>query len=308
MSVAESRRHHFVPKFLLRPWLRAEGGQFHLKGYSWDEHTLRLKSKDRGLDAFCWQLGLLSLRAHRLGRDALERRFFGEIDDKGAVARDLLVVRGQVALSRDQRVEFARLLLSLETRRPTVAATIRDHEQPIREGLDSDPEVLQAAAEAGLTEKPSEYFERWTGVTLHDRLFAGMIQKLTDNAQVGGVLVAAHWTVKRLDPRDGTLVLGDRPLVRFYGYDRPGGTWIWPLTPHAAFVAVNDAANLNRIERSSSGKFLRWLNTHSARQAERFVFSVDDRDERWLPKHLNRTGPPNRSRRAASGPRSDMVE
>lgn len=286
MSQPESRRHHFVPKLLLRPWLRDLKGQVLLTGYYWDERGDVLRRKEKGLDGFCWGLDLLSLRAHRLGRDVLERNFFGEIDAKGTIARDLILAHGPGALSLDQRVEFARLLLSLETRRPSVAQTIRGHEKPMREGLDSDPEVLEAAAEAGLTERPSEYFERWTGVMIHDRLFAGLIQKLTDNPKVGGVLVAANWTIKRLDQRDGAFVLGDRPLVRFYGYDRPGATWILPLTPQAAFVAVNDAGNLNRIEKASAGKFLRWLNPRSAAQAERFVFSVDDRDGRWLPKYL----------------------
>lgn len=242
--------------------------------------------KSKGLDGFCWQLDLLSLRAHALRRDVLERDFFGAIDNQGAMARDCMLERGFSALSRDQRVEFARLLLSLETRRPQTAQTIRGQVEPIRDGLDSDPEILEAAAEAGLVEKPSEYFESWTGVTIHDRLFAGLVQKLTDNREVGGRLVAAHWTLKRLNDRDGSFVLGDRPLVRIFPYNRPGATWILPLTPKTAFVALNNRGNLDRIEKASPGRFLRWINRLSAKQAEKFVFSVDESDATWLPKYL----------------------
>ena len=216
------------------------------------------------LDSFCFQVDLLSLQTHQLGRDALERRFFGDIDDKGAIARDSCWRKERTRCRPSIGSNLHGCSAIARSATTQTAQTIRGHERPIRERLDSDPEVLEAAAEAGLTEKPSEYFERWTGVTMHDRLFAGLIQKLTDNAEVGGRLVAAHWTLKRLNDGEGSFVLGDRPLVRIYGYGRPDASirTIYQLTPQTAFVAVNDIGNLNRSEKASSGKFLRWLQIH----------------------------------------------
>jgi len=71
-----SRDHHFVPKLLLRPWLvDAADGQRALLGYWWDSRTQKLAVKRKGLEAFCFQLDLLTLASHHLGRDALERVF-----------------------------------------------------------------------------------------------------------------------------------------------------------------------------------------------------------------------------------------
>jgi hypothetical protein len=63
----ESHKHHFVPKLLLRPWLReGPGGQLNLWGYHWDHRRAQLACKRRGLDAFCFQIDLLTLQAHAL--------------------------------------------------------------------------------------------------------------------------------------------------------------------------------------------------------------------------------------------------
>ena len=60
----------------------------------------------------------MSLKAHDLGRDAIERLFFGEIDTNGTAARDILLEHGPAGLTAGQRCDFARLLLSLDARRP----------------------------------------------------------------------------------------------------------------------------------------------------------------------------------------------
>lgn len=126
MARQEARDHHFVPMFLLRPWL-VEGadGDLNLHGYWWDEKRAKLVCKRRGLKSFCFQIDLLSLKAHNLGRDAIERLFFGEIDTKGAAARGVLLTDGAPKLSEDQRCDFARLLLSLDARRPTFVKRLR---------------------------------------------------------------------------------------------------------------------------------------------------------------------------------------
>jgi Protein of unknown function (DUF4238) len=138
--VKVSDKHHYVPKLLLRPWLIEQDGQNYLHGYWWDTRTQELKCKKKGLDAFCFQLELLSLRAHKLGRDALERVFFGEIDRKGAEARDSLLENGPAKLSAEQRADFARLLLSLDVRRRVNVERVRiEGREYFVNGLNTDP-------------------------------------------------------------------------------------------------------------------------------------------------------------------------
>jgi Protein of unknown function (DUF4238) len=284
MANSETRDHHFVPQFLLRPW--TINGV--LKGYWWEMRANKLASKERGTKAFCSQLDLLTLRAHKLGRDAVERIFFGHIDTKGAVARDQLLASGPNSLTVEQRCDFARLLLSLDARRPVNVSKLREAVQKeFVESLDNDDEILAAFEHRAIATTPSSYTEEVLGICLEDRALS-VIQRLVDNPKVAGRLVNAHWHVVRLGPGEGSLVLSDRPLIRLRAYDHPGAAWVLPLTPKAAFVAVNHEANLLRIKKATPLRFAKKTNVSSASQAERFVFSVDDHDERWIGKYLLR--------------------
>ena len=62
-----------------------------------------------------------------------------------------------------------------------------------------------------------------------------MFIRLVDHPNIGSNLINAHWRVVRLGPRDGTLVLSDRPLVRLFGYDNPKAAWFLPLSPKVVF-------------------------------------------------------------------------
>ena len=282
MANEEAHQHHFVPQFLLRPWA-VEGA---LRGYWWDERRGELACKLKGPKGFCCQIDLLTLRTHNLGRDALEKVFFGHIDTKGAEARDRILADGPYGLSGDEKCDFARLLLSLDARRPANVNTLRDvGRRRFAEALDGDHEILAAMADEGLAASPSSFVEQ-SGISLVDRALA-TIQGLVDNPKVGGKLISAHWRVVRLGPYDGSLVLADRPLIRLRGYDHPGAAWVLPLTPDTAFVAVNHAANLERIKRVTPRCFAKRTNVSSACQAERFVFCVDKSHEHWIGRYLN---------------------
>lgn len=288
MANNEAQNHHFVPKLLLRPWLRPDANKQNvLCGYYWNDRRGQLDKKCRGLNSFCFKPDLLTLKSRGVARDAIESRFFSkEVDTKGAIARNILLESGPQSLTGDQRCDFARLLLSLDARRPDTVKKLREEGVQIyKTGLDSDPENLSAMIDASIEETPSSYYERTKGGSLED-LALIPIQKLVDNPEVGGKLVNAHWYVKHLEELDGSLVLADRPLIRIRGYDHPGAAWVLPLTPKAAFIAVNHPENLKCMQRITPQRFAKETNYSSARQAERFVFSVDDFHECWLGKYL----------------------
>jgi hypothetical protein len=286
MAEQVAHRHHYVPETLLKPWLVSHSGQTVLQGYWWDSRHSALRCKRRGMDAFCNQLDLLSLRSHGLGRDAIERIFFGTVDHKGAQVRDKLLRDGVRAITIEERCHFARMLLSLEARRPKAVDMIRGIEGQIATGLNSDPEVLAAMRAAGLSGSPSRYFEDATGVSLSDRALLN-VQKLVENADVGLRVVNARWDVVRFSHADGTLILSDRPLLRTHGYSHPSAITFLPLTPRVLFVAAAAPQSVAKLLSGPPHQLLRQINVASAQQAERYAFSVSALHERWLPKYLN---------------------
>ena len=281
MKPHESRRHHFVPEFLLRPW--ATNGV--LNGYWWKGHTRRLACRRKGPKAFCYEIDLLTVECHEGGGEVLGREFFAAIDTRGAAVRDQLLAEGPDSLDVDQRRDFARLLLSLEARRPsTVDRWLRtEGSRFLANALNEDPETREAMASEGLSDTPSEWFERYAG-SLEDRALA-TIQHLADHSVVGKSLINCRWSLVRTRDRADTFVLSDRPLVRVHGHDHPQAAWYLPLHPWTVFVAVKRGARLLDVP---PPRIARELNVVSAQQAERFVFCVDDGHERWLGKYLSR--------------------
>jgi hypothetical protein len=82
-------------------------------------------------------------------------------------------------------------LLSLEARRSANVAQLRaEVAAGLASDLDSDPEILAATKAAGVTEPPSVFYERETGVPIADRALA-IISKLVDNPEVGDTLINA---------------------------------------------------------------------------------------------------------------------
>ena len=281
MAQQESHKHHYVPKFLLRPCGLVDGV---LNGYWWNTRRHRLDCNQKGAKAFCFEMDLLTLKEHEDGRDALEQKCFGDIDAQGAVARDLLLEDGPASLDNDQRCDFARLLLSLEARRSPIVKRLRDGRSYLANAVDNGPEILDAMDAEGLWGSPSAYVAELS-ISLEDRAL-GNIQGLVDNPRIGGRLINSHWRIVRLGPRDGTLVLSDRPLVRLFGYDQPKASWFLPLGPKAIFYAANFPSDFERL---TSQKLAKALNVSSAGQAQKYVFCMDGSHAKWLGKHLSST-------------------
>lgn len=289
--MSQAKRHHFVPKFLLRPWLyeTAKGDKV-LRGFFWDERRNQLRAKERGLDSFCNQVDLLTLKDHPDGRDALERIFFGEIDDSGAKVRDRLVSGDLADLSAEERSAFARLILSVEARRPVnVEKLTVEGAATFRQGLDADPEILAEFRKLEINELPSQYFERSRNQNLEDHALT-IIQRLVDNPRVGGALINANWLVRRIGDYEGTLVIADRPVIRIGGFDHPGCVWALPLSPKHILFAANHEENHERLMRVTDQRICKLLNSNSAEQAEKFVFSENERDRVWLERRLKPRG------------------
>jgi hypothetical protein len=276
------RNHHFVPQFLLRPW-QVDGV---LHGYYWHQWKDALACKRKSPRAFCSQLDLLTLHSRRIRRDALETVFFGDIDTRGALVRDLLLENGADPIASEQRSEFARLLLSLDLRRPAAIERLRANgHRTFVEGLDNDPALVAELAKGGIEGPPSRFAEEYFKTSLEDRALL-IVQNMVDNREIGGRLINAHWHVARIPEGNGTLILADRPLIRIFGYDHPKAVWLLPLTPTAVFVAANDAGMLRTIRRFTPQRLVKNVNGLSVVQAERFVFLAEKHHERWIGRYL----------------------
>jgi hypothetical protein len=287
VSMQISREHHFVPRFLLRRWAAGDV----LTGLYWATDG-KIRQRRLGVGAFCKELDLLTINAQGLPPDALEKEFFGPVDAGGAAVTERLLKDGPDALTADERSDFARFLLSLEARYPEHVAKLKtEGAYALRNQLDYDPEVLQALAEPGEVRKPSAILEEDMRLDFASRALL-VVQMWVENPKVGGRLVNAAWRVYHLRDSDGTLILGDRPLFRWRGFDHPDCFWLLPLTPTAVFVAANHAKTIHALNRATGLRLRKAANQNTIPQAARYVFVVDDSHNVFIEKNLPKPPPP----------------
>lgn len=284
MSSGTARKHHYVPEFILRRW--AVNGE--LRGYYWDRYKLDVRVKVLGVGGFCYELDLLSLGTN-VSTDALETRFFGAVDDYGAKVADKLAANGSVGLSADERSHFARLLLSLDARRPFNVAALKGAAKHFAEELDQDREIQEAFKREGIDGKPSTFLCERSQVSLEDRALL-IIQKLVDNPEVGTHLINAHWQVYNIGDHDCSLVLSDRPLIRTGAYDRPKTVWALPLSPKMLFVASNSPTVIQSFACQTPSRLRKRMNESSLNQVDRYVFMIDEANLPLVNKRLRMRG------------------
>lgn len=278
-----SKRHHYVPETLMKPWSQSKG---EVRGYYWDRWDDGLRYSQKGPKGFCCQNHLLTLTTLNDSSDKIEREIFGPVDTEGAAARDKLIQGGPSALSGVERSNFIRLLLSLDARRPEVVKQLRAGGEYLRERLDTDPEVIAEAAAFGLDEPPSAFMERIRGIPFEDRALA-LIAKLTDSSRVGERVARAHWVVRRLSRSAPEVVLSDRPLVRVGGTFSNDFIWALPLAPDVIFFATPAASFAEKIRKASERLIVHEVNAASVSQADIYVFSTEDHTEGgWIEKRL----------------------
>ena len=263
-----ARHHHYVPQFLLKPWAR--DGKLH--GYYWDSRRKGVSVRILGTKSFCHEPDLLTINLPRTPPDALETNFFGRVDALGAAARAKMLKCGPDGLTAGERSDFSRLLFSLVYRRPQEVDNLRKNgPQLIAQALDDNPELRDDLRNRGSLEDPSVYGKAM-GLVSEDWALV-QLQKLVGNPSCGAELNNWHWHIVRTEPRHGTFILSDRPLVLFQNFDHPEAHWILPLEANACFVAVNRGAKINL---SNLREFVKRINKLSVDQAQKYVFCTDN--------------------------------
>ena len=204
MVKQESRKHHYVPEFLLRACRGT------LNGYWWDARRGALACRRLGPKAFCRDLDLLLLERHPEGRDTLENKFFGGVDTRGARARERVLEAGPQALSEEERCDLMRLLFSLEVRAPHTIESIRAAVTGLIESLDGDRELLDAMERDGESDAPSAGYAEHLDHTMGDRFLVNAIQHLVDNAKAAAKAHTTRCSVAKETPRIQYRALGLR--------------------------------------------------------------------------------------------------
>jgi hypothetical protein len=280
-----AKRHHYVPEGLIRPWIWSEDvGK--VRGYFWNTWRQALHCRDEGPKAFCCRPDLFTVASSTVAPDVIETDFFGIVDTAGIRARDILLERGPRALLDTERSDFIRLLLSLDARRPELVQKYRAYGKTLKTLIDADEDVQALAQKYGINQRPSDWFEDYTGVLYEDEALS-VIQTVSESPRIGNILMGCHWSIRHFSPGTSELTLSDRPLIRMGATISNNFLWLLPLSPRSLLCISPRRDVIERFQNTRANEIIHDANENGVLQSDMYVFSRQQHDDRsWLAKRL----------------------
>ena len=242
--------------------------------------AMRLPPKSNGFEH-----DLLSLtRSQVMGMDqhVIEKVLLQRVDREASLVR-IKLIAGQVAnLTYDERCAWVRFIMSIQMRQPAAVHLLRSGaEQTLRQKLAEADKEYRATAVADTF--PT--LEEWT-----EAAFPGAIgnfglsffHELINDETVGTKLLHLRCWVWTFSESDHTLLLGDNPCVFAGDIDNPNLAVMLPISPTAAFIATRGDNVAQELLRANSKLLSRNFNDATVRQAQRYVYAVDEKSRKFI--------------------------
>ncbi|CUT14361.1 hypothetical protein BF49_5441 [Bradyrhizobium sp.] len=216
----------------------------------------------------------------------LEIKFMSPLDSGAAVALDRLITCKP--LDREQRLAWARYLLSMLYRHPDAVETIKTHMAEMwREGtnaLEADFAKMQVAGGLPAKTLAEETTTRDPGAA--GKSAANMIADIIGNSRAVPDIAAMPWTCVDVSQSKFSLLTSDRPLVMFSGLADPLCYLALPLSPHRLFVASHDRRYAKKLPGTGDTRIVKAMNMDVVRQAREFVWGSDDAQVEFVQRHM----------------------
>ncbi len=280
--------HHYVPQFLLRAWAENTFDKkievFHL-----DQGRLtfsRLTPKYTGYEEDLYALSKPVVAG--IDKQAIEKQLLMRIDNSAARVRLMLEGQGLRGLSVEDRMDWARFLMSLRLRQPAIVDELRQGAaEHLRKSLAAQPEQYEELA--GLENPPT--LEEWT-----EKNYPGLIEnfgmsffhELVDNPRIGTKIISMKWWMWDFSDVPFDLLLADHPCIFTSGIDNKNIILALPISPKRAFMATQEERVADTLRRQRPRDLAARLNESSVGQAVARVYARDRSPQRFILNRLHR--------------------
>jgi hypothetical protein len=276
--------HHYLPIFYQEAWADADG---RVTRYS--------RPRDRVVAKSCAPKRTGSQEQlythHGVGperRAYLETEFFASVDSKGAIAHRLLVGHGVPVLTPDQRIDWARYMMSTQLRHPLALDEVwRLADQSMRGELDRPDAEYDAIRKPD--DPPTLY--GWTEESrprIIENIHKTWLPGLIGHPELGRHLINMEWSVIDTSTAARRLLTGDRPMIFTRGWKDPNTALFFPLSPTKLFVATNGRPQTERLLNRSAAFLARFANEQVTRFAVDFVIGADAAQVDFVERNLRR--------------------
>jgi hypothetical protein len=253
-------RHHYVPQFLLRGW--ATDGK--LYAYHWNDGAKRVIENGKASVASACQIPDLNVffGVPKAERDFPEVGFFTpKVDTPAAEALNIMLLNGVRALTSQQRLDWARFLVSFGVRTPEALREMGPAETDKAFALVESAANGPAEDEAIVTKVVAR------NIDLFRRNFPlqAAMEISTDPAKLLTLDAMTWWTRKW---ESDVILIGDRPLLTYPRQKYPCGIpldnadclVVLPISPNAVFFACANVKTKTKMRRMTTSRLANLVN------------------------------------------------
>ncbi len=282
----QSVRHHYIPVFYLQVWTDPGGSL-----YEFSRPRHRVVSKPVGPKATGFERHLYTVPGlPKEHQSILEDEFFRDTDTIASEALQFMIEAGGHDMSDRLRNGWSRFLNSLRQRQPERVAWMKQISAESLEVLlqryqDEVGSGVALPLPEGLT---FEQFATEMRQNVRDTHWASVLQGVVDDSRVGLFISNMRWSLVTINTSNGQLLTSDRPVLMTNGLNYPEGHIILPISPTRIFVAVNTDEMVDQLRVSDARKLVYDINHRITSQAQKYVYSTDERQLRFIENRLGR--------------------
>jgi len=286
-------RHHYVPQFLLRGW--ATNGK--LYAYHWNDGAKRVIENDKASVGSACQIRDLNVffGVSKAQRDFPEVGFFTpKVDTPAADVLRVMLASGLRELTPEQRIDWARLLVSFGVRTP----------EALREMGPAETEKAFMLVEAAAKGPPEDeatvtkIIRENIGLFRRNFPLRAAMEISTDPTKLHA-LDRMTWWIRKWN-RD-VILIGDRPLLTYPRQKYPCGIRqkypcgipldsrdcliILPIAPNAVFFACANPKTQTKMRRMAPSRLANLVNQETIFRAT-CVYASDGSHAKFISPRL----------------------
>lgn len=279
------KHQHYVPRFLLESWHLPTSKK--LLSFRWAHGALSHKSFSA--KSVAKMEHIYSMRRATDAPDvSVERDFLGPFVDDPASRSYQTMLRGGVdVLTENEKIDWARFLVSLMLRVPVMMECMRVRgREIIEQGLEERPdEFLEIRGDAE-EETLREWVDKYNPSVIDD-LAVMTLPALVQSKLLNGVFLQSIWITREFKKSPYNLLISDNPLIYVGTFESKFIVGL-PITPTRAFFAFNGRDVWEKILTRGDRGLVRDMNYSTVSQAERYVYATDLRQSAFVSKYLRK--------------------
>lgn len=279
--MSEPRKHHYIPAFYLRQWMRPDGFLCEMRKI---RGKLIVSTKSPDATGFQKDLYKIDSVPANLAQH-FERTFMHMVDTEATQAMRSFIA-GTMDVPVKERDAWIRFLLSLLFRNPEAVAQLRD--QVITLYRDSLARLRNNYGELRPPDFPLtlEEFDAQSNPNSGDIAASNFLQQIMNSEGIANRIVKMRWGRLHLWRSRHALLTSDRPLCLPMRFKTVAIAIAIPISPRIVFTAAENDQALQSLAYGDHTAMVQEINNQVVSQARQYVWGLDDSALGFVRKHI----------------------